>query len=61
MELPDPMQPPLFAIRKIREAERAANPKPAKPVVAKPKIEPLRLNSIIFIDDQMLAIGDRIR
>lgn len=69
MELRDPMQPPPFALRKIREAEPAANPKPAKPVVAKPKIEPLHLSSIIFIDDrkitviddQMLAIGDRIR
>ena len=36
-ELRDPMQPPPFALQKIREAERAANPKPAKPVVAKPE------------------------
>jgi hypothetical protein len=67
-ELRDPMQPPPFALKKYREARWAANPRPAKTTVAaKPK--PLRLTSIIYskqrkiaiIDDQMLAIGDRIR
>jgi hypothetical protein len=65
----DPMQPPPYALQKMREAKRVASPLPAKKVVAKPKSEPLRLTSIIFstqrklaiIDDQMLAIGDRIR
>ncbi len=63
----DPMQPPPFALQKFREAKWAANPQPAKTVVAKPKPEPLRLTSIIYsadrkiaiTDDQMLAIGDR--
>ena len=66
-ELRDPMQPPPFALKKYREARWAANPQPARTVAAKP--EPLRLTSIIYsrerklaiIDDQMLAIGDRIR
>lgn len=65
----DPMQPPDFALQKFREAKRAANPPLSKSVVAAPKPEPLRLTSIIFsadrklaiIDDQLLAIGDRIR
>ncbi len=68
-ELRDPMQPPPFALQKFREAKWAANPQPSKAVVAKPKPEPLRLTSIIYstdrkiaiIDDQMLAIGDRIK
>jgi len=68
-ELRDPMQPPPFALQKYREARWAANPRPAKKVVVKPKPEPLRLTSIIYsaerkvaiIDDQMLAIGDRVR
>jgi hypothetical protein len=68
-ELHDPMQPPPLALQKFSEARRAANPEPVKPVVARPKPEPMRLISIIFsaerkvaiIDDQVLAIGDRIR
>jgi len=68
-EIRDPMQPPPFALQKMREARWAANPKPAKPVAAKPKSDPLRLSSIIYaedrkvaiIDDRLLAIGDRIR
>ncbi len=68
-ELRDPMQPPPFALQKYREARWAANPWPAKKVVVKPKPEPFRLTSIIYsaerkvaiIDDQMLAIGDRVR
>ncbi len=68
-ELRDPMQPPPFALQKYREAKWAANPRPAKKVTAKSKPEPLRLTSIIYsverkvaiIDDQMLAIGDRVR
>lgn len=67
-ELRDPMQPPPFASQKMRQARWAAKPKPARTVVAKPKAEPLHLSSIIFaedrkvaiINDQMLAIGDRI-
>ncbi len=66
-ELRDPMQPPAFALQKYREAKWVAKPRPAKTIAAKP--EPLRLTSIIYsterkiaiIDDQMLAIGDRIR
>jgi len=66
-QLRDPMQPPPYALQKYREAKWAANPRPARKVAAKP--EPLRLTSIIYsterklaiIDDQMLAIGDRIR
>jgi hypothetical protein len=67
-ELRDPMQPPPFALQKYREAKSAANPRPNRPLVVKPEPRPLRLSSIIFsadrkvaiIDDQMLAIGDRI-
>ena len=68
-ELRDPMQPPPFALQKFREARWAAKPGDAKKAVAKPKLEPLRLTSIIYsverkvaiIDDQMLTIGDRVR
>ena len=68
-ELRDPMQPPPFALRKFREAKLAQNPQPSQPVAKKPPEPPLRLTSIIYsderkvaiIDDQMLAIGDRIR
>jgi hypothetical protein len=69
VELRDPMRPPAFALEKYREARRAANPKPKTATAAAPKDEPLRLTSIIYsaerklaiIDDQMLAVGDRIR
>ena len=68
-ELRDPMQPPPLALQKYREAKWAANPRSTTTVTAKPKAKPLRLTSIIYsterklaiIDDQMLAIGDRIR
>ncbi len=39
-DLVDPMQPPAFALQKMREAKWAANPKPVKAAVAKPKSEP---------------------
>ena len=67
-ELRDPMRPPPFALAKFRQAKLAAQPKPkAPPVTEKPK--PLQLTSILIsskrkiaiIDDQMLAVGDRIR
>lgn len=69
VELRDPMQPPAFALEKYREAKRAANPKPKTATAPAPKAEPLHLISIIYsterklaiIDDQMLAVGDRIR
>ena len=70
-EMRDPMQPPPFALQKMREAMMATNPKPARAAAEKPRPEPepLRLTSIIYsaerkvaiIDDQTLAIGDRIR
>lgn len=68
-ELRDPMQPPPFALQKFREARWAANPRPVKPVAVAAKPAPMRLTSIIYsaerkiaiIDDQALAIGDRIR
>lgn len=68
-ELRDPMQPPPFALQKFREAKWASKPKPARAQVTKPRPEPLQLTSILFsaerkiaiIDNQMLAVGDRIR
>jgi len=68
-ELRDPMQPPAFALQKFRQAKLSGKPAPTKSSVSKPKPEPLRLTSILFsqnrkiaiIDDQMLAVGDRIR
>jgi hypothetical protein len=64
----DPMQPPPFALQKLREAKWASQPRPAvaKAVVAAAK--PLQLTSILYsserkvaiIDDQMLAVGDSI-
>ena len=68
-ELRDPMQPPPYALKKFRQAKLKNQPAlPAKPV-AKPKMKPLQLTSILIsnqrriaiIDDQMLAVGDRIR
>jgi hypothetical protein len=68
-ELRDPMQPPPAAQQKFNGARLAKNPvmKPAKP--AKTAQKPLQLTSILYspqrkiaiIDDQMLAVGDRIR
>ena len=67
--LRDPMQPPPFALQKLREAKRAGKPATPKAKVEKPKQKPLQLTSILYakdrkiaiINDQMLAIGDRIR
>ena len=67
-ELRDPMQPPPLALRKFRLAKLAGQPKP-KPTTPKEQPKPLQLTSILFspdrkiaiIDDQMLAVGDRIR
>jgi len=66
-ELRDPMQPPPFALQKFRQAKWANQPRVDKPKAARPK--PLQLTSILYsknrkiaiIDDQMLAVGDRIR
>ena len=68
-ELRDPMQPPPLALRKMRQALAAQQPQVAKPKVDKAPAKALQLTSILFsndrkiaiIDDQMLAIGDRIR
>ena len=68
-ELLDPMQPPVFALQKFRQAKLAGQPKPAKASVAKPAGKPLQLTSILdskdrkiaIIDDQMLAVGDSIK
>ena len=68
-ELRDPMQPPAFALQKYREAEWANKPRSEKTAVKAAAADPLRLTSIIYsderklaiIDDQMLAIGDRVR
>ena len=67
-ELRDPMQPPPLALRKMREARWAQQPKPVKPAVEKPAPKPLQLTSILYsserkiaiIDNQMLRVGDRI-
>ena len=68
-ELRDPMQPPAFALQKFRQAKLSAKPAPTAGSTSKPKPKPLQLTSILFsqnrkiaiIDDQMLAVGDRIR
>jgi hypothetical protein len=68
-ELRDPMQPPPFALQKFREAKWASKPKPVKAQQTKPSPKSLHLTSILFsaerkiaiIDNQMLAVGDRIR
>ncbi len=68
-ELRDPMQPPPYALKKFRQAERAKQPRPAQTRAASPKPKPLQLTSILYsrdrkiaiIDDQMLQVGDRIR
>ena len=68
-ELRDPMQPPALALQKFRLAKLGGKPAPTKSSVSKPNPEPLQLTSILFsqnrkiaiIDDQMLAVGDRIR
>jgi hypothetical protein len=63
----DPKQPPAIALQKFRQAKLSGKPAPSTVSASKPK--PLQLTSILFsqnrkiaiIDDQMLAIGDRIR
>ena len=68
-ELRDPMQPPALALQKFRLAKLGAKPALTKSSVSKPNPKPLQLTSILFsqnrkiaiIDDQMLAVGDRIR
>lgn len=68
-ELRDPMQPPPFALQKFRLAKATAKSSVVTPKAAKPAREPLQLTSILIsknrriaiIDDQMLAIGDKIR
>ncbi len=68
-ELRDPMQPPPFALQKFRQAKWVGKPTTSKTKIAKSGQKPLQLTSILYsrerkiaiIDDQMLAIGDRIR
>jgi hypothetical protein len=68
-ELRDPMQPPPFALKKFRQAKFAGEPTVAKPKVVKTQEKSLQLTSILFskdrkiaiIDDQMLAVGDKIK
>jgi len=68
-ELRDPMQPPPFALQKFREAKWAGKTTTTKTKTEKPKQKPLQLTSILYakdrkiaiINDQMLAVGDRIR
>jgi hypothetical protein len=68
-ELRDPMQSPAFALQKFRQAKLSGKPAPSTVSASKPKPKPLQLTSILFsrnrkiaiIDDQMLAVGDRIR
>ncbi len=67
--LRDPMQPPAYALQKFRQAKLSAKPQVAKSTAVKPQQKPLQLTSILIarnrkiaiIDDQMLALGDRIR
>ena len=68
-ELRDPMQPPAFALKKLRQAKLGDQPAPSPVIASRPETKPLQLTSILFsqnrkiaiIDDQMLAVGDRIR
>ena len=68
-ELRDPMQPPPFALQKFRQAKWIGKPTTTKTKIAKSGQKPLQLTSILYsrerkiaiINDQMLAIGDRIR
>jgi hypothetical protein len=67
--LRDPMQPPAYALQKFRQAKLSAAPAVTKGTAVKPQQTPLQLTSILIsrdrkiaiIDDQMLALGDRIR
>jgi len=68
-ELRDPMRPPAFALQKFRQAKLSGKPVATAGSTSKAKPKPLQLTSILFsqnrkiaiIDDQMLAVGDRIR
>jgi hypothetical protein len=68
-DLRDPMQPPAFALTKFRQAKLPRRPQVTKPLVKKAPEKSLVLTSIIYsrdrkiviIDDQMLAVGDRVR
>ena len=68
-ELRDPMRPPAFALQKFRQAKLSGKPAPPAVSTSRPKPKPLQLTSILFsqnrkiaiIDDQMLAVGDRIK
>ena len=68
-ELRDPMQPPALALQKFRQAKWSGKSTPTKSSASKTKPKPLQLTSILIspnrriaiIDDQMLAVGDRIR
>jgi hypothetical protein len=68
-ELSDPMQPPALALQKLRQAKLAGQPAPSPVSALRPEMKPLQLTSILFsqnrkiaiMDDQMLAVGDRIR
>jgi len=67
--LRDPMQPPAYALQKFRQAKLSSAPAVTKSTAVKPQQKPLQLTSILIsrnrkiaiIDDQMLAVGDRIR
>lgn len=68
-ELRDPMQPPPLALRKMRQAKVAQQPQVARPKAGQSETKALQLTSILIspsrriaiIDNQMLAVGDRIR
>lgn len=68
-ELADPMMPPPLAMQKFRQARLAGLPKPPQPSAQVAAPRPMRLTSILYsderkvaiIDEQMLAVGDRIR
>jgi hypothetical protein len=68
-DLRDPMQPPAYALQKFRQARLSGAPAVSKSTAVKPQQKPLQLTSILIsrnrkiaiIDDQMLALGDRIR
>jgi hypothetical protein len=63
------MQPPALALQKLRQAKLAGQPAPSPVSALRPEMKPLQLTSILFsqnrkiaiMDDQMLAVGDRIR
>ena len=68
-ELRDPMQPPPYALQKFRQAKWTGKSTTTSTKSVKPQQNPLQLTSILYardrkvaiINDQMLAVGDRIR